>query len=132
MKTGLRHFAEMVNQEDGRQFKRFSGKWHIPFSFIIASLSSLERDELADLVINCLTVYSYEKMLKNSVEMEPDTMTVSGDETVFIDPTTPIEKITVTATFFLEWYHDEEVLEPLIKKVVLQKAIESATKPLSR
>lgn len=131
MKTGFRHFAEMVSA-NGEEYRRYSGKWHIPFYFIIASQSTLERDQICDHVINCFEVFSYEKMLCNGIEMEPDSMAVSGDETLFIDPTTPIERLTVSAMFFLEWYHDTLVAEPVVKQIVLDKNIEVKIPPVTR
>lgn len=121
---GLRKYAEMVTEGDA-SIKRFSGKWYTKFQITVAALSTADKDFILDQLVLALSVRKFDEIQYNGVIIEPNKMTVSPDETVMFDTTTPIYRNIVTVPAFLEWYEDVTMTESILKKVILHDTKEA-------
>jgi hypothetical protein len=121
-------YAVVQGQDDAAPFKRYTGKCTIPFSLIVATRSTWQRDVIMDRLWMFIMVHKLAELQQNGLLLYPNSVSISGESTYMWDDTTPIERNTFNFKTSGEWYEDVEMPEAVLEKVDIQdKAIVRST-----
>jgi hypothetical protein len=123
IRTGFGNIgAGEATGSDGKVYRRETGFYDTPFTFVIASLSTLERDKILDALQSILLARKKRAIERTGLRLIPNSYSLGGEDTIYIDPTTPIERTSVGLRVYVPWYYDVDISDvPVVERVITPK-----------